>query len=71
MDNKIIIKVVSNNLKSARLKKGFLQSDVAELLNVERQTIVNWENKPQTLNIDKLLKLAKLYDCDVSYFFGI
>lgn len=71
MEGTINILVVSNNLKSARVKKGLLQDDVARLLGVSRQTVSNFEKNPSTLSLNKFLKLAEIYECPVSYFFGM
>lgn len=71
MEGTINALVVSNNLKSARVKKGLLQDDVARLLGVSRQTVSNFEKNPSTLSLNKFLKLAEIYECPVSYFFGM
>lgn len=71
MEGTINVLVVSNNLKSARVKKGLLQDDVARLLGVSRQTVSNFEKNPSTLSLNKFLKLAEIYECPVSYFFGM
>lgn len=71
MEGTINVLVVSNNLKSARVKKGLLQDDVARLLGVSRQTVSNFEKNPSTLSLNKFIKLAEIYECPVSYFFGM
>lgn len=63
--------VVSNNLKSARIKAGLLQDQVAERLGVSRQTVNTYENHPENLKLWQYMKLAEIYGCSVSYFFGI
>ena len=63
--------VVSNNLKSARVRKGMLQEDVARELGVSRQTENAYENKPGNLKLSQFMKLAEIYDCSIGYFFGI
>lgn len=62
--------VVSNNLKSARVRNGLLQEDVAKLLGVSRQTIISYENNPENLKLWQFNKLAEIYGCSVNYFFG-
>ena len=71
MEEKINTEIVSNNLKSARVKKGLLQDDVARLLGVSRQTVSNIERDPSGVTLSKFIKLADIYECPVSYFFGI
>ncbi|MBR6666855.1 MAG: helix-turn-helix transcriptional regulator [Clostridia bacterium] len=42
-------------LKQARNEKGLTQEQAAELLNVSRQTISNWENSKSYLEIPSFL----------------
>ncbi len=37
-------KITSKQVRDARLKKGLLQAEVAQLLGVTTKTISNWEN---------------------------
>ena len=69
MENNINVERVANNLRSARVRAGYNQADVAKLLGVSRQTVNNFETDPGSLNIRKLVDLAKLYGCHLSYFF--
>lgn len=71
MRGQIMKEIVSNNLKSARVKNGLLQGEVAERLGVSRQTISNWETDPTNLTLDRFSQLAEIYNCEVSYFFGV
>ena len=71
MEGTINVTVVSNNLKSARVKKGLLQDDVARLLGVSRQTVSNFERDPSGMTLSKFIRLADIYECPVSYFFGV
>ena len=36
---------IGQKLKEARMRAGFTQENIAEKLNVSRQTISNWENE--------------------------
>lgn len=71
MEGTINAMIVSNNLKSARVKKGLLQDDVARILGVSRQTVSNFERDPSGLALKKFIRLAEIYECPVSYFFGM
>jgi len=62
---------VAANLKSARVRAGLLQADVAERLGVSRATIVNYENEPTRMKLKTFMQLADIYGCNVSYFFGV
>lgn len=68
MDN-ISITNLRNNLKGYRVKNGYSQEDLAEVLNVHVSTIKNWEKQPNKMTFEKLAKLATLYKCDVKDFF--
>lgn len=50
------------NLKKSREKKKFSQNEIAEKLNLTRQTISRWENGRSFPDIDNLIKLSNLYD---------
>lgn len=53
------------SLKAARINAELTQKQVAENLNLCRQTIINWENNksksyPNKEQLDKILKLYKI-----------
>ena len=53
--------MIADKIKNARTIKKLTQEQVAEDLNVSRQTISNWENGETYPDIDKCDKLAKYY----------
>lgn len=59
------------NLKNARKKAGYMQREVAEILNFGKPATVSaWETGENTPTIETIIKLAKLYDCDAAYLIG-
>ena len=52
-------KMLSKNLKIFRKRKGLTQENVAEALNVVRQTISKWEKGISVPDADMLIKLAE------------
>lgn len=62
---------IGRRLKSERVKAGYNQTEVAEKLNVTRNTIQNWEHNPDSLSIGKYKLLADLYGCSLRNFFEI
>ncbi len=52
---------LGNRLLNLRKSKGLSQEDVAEKLNVSRQTISKWETDQSTPDFDKILPLCKMY----------
>lgn len=69
MNNTIHTELVSRAMKSARIKAGLLQEQVADALGVSRQTIINYEKHPENVTYATFKKLADLYGCGVPYFF--
>ena len=45
-----------------RKSKGLSQEEVAEKLNVTRQTVSKWETNQSTPDFDKIIPLCELYD---------
>lgn len=60
---------ISNNLKSYRVKMGYTQENMAELLGITRTTYCDYEVNPSKLNIEKLTNIAQILRCDLSSFF--
>lgn len=53
---------LGENLLKLRKKKGLSQEEVADKLNVTRQTISKWETNQSTPDFDKIVPICKLYD---------
>lgn len=53
------------NLKDLRIDSGLKAKKVAELLNVSRIQLYNYENNKSKVNEERLKKLSKIYK--VSY----
>ncbi len=52
---------IGKQLKDARKQSDLTQEDVAEKLNVSRQTISNWENEKSYPDIISIIELSDLY----------
>ena len=52
---------IGKKLKDARIKSGLTQEEIAEKLNVSRQTISNWENEKSYPDIISVIELSSLY----------
>ena len=59
-----------NRLKELRKAKGLRQTDLAELLEVTKLTIHNWENGVSSIKSDRLKKLCEIFDVDVPFLLG-
>lgn len=63
--------ILGERLKSARVKAGQTQEDIAKLLRVQRQVISYFENGSRTPNIDDLVKLAEIFGTSTDYLLGL
>ena len=54
-----------NNLKLFRKQNGFTQEEVAEKLNVSRQTVAKWESGETIPDIENCIALADIYGTTV------
>lgn len=69
MKNVINQAKVSEKLKLARLKRGLTVPEVAEALNVSRQTVYNWEKDASRIQLRTFTALSILYGVKTLYFF--
>lgn len=53
---------IGSKLKEARMNSGFTQENVAEEIDVSRQTISNWENEKSYPDIISVIRLSDLYN---------
>lgn len=58
-----------NNLSYARRCHYLTQEDLAELLNVSRQTVSQWENGIMYPRVEMLLKICLNLDIPIEYLF--
>ena len=58
--------MISRNLKSLRKKYQYTQDDIAEKLNVSRQSIAKWESGESTPDIYNCIKLAELFNVELN-----
>lgn len=62
---------MKNNIKVLRKAKHLKQEDVADLLNVSRQTINAIENQKYSPSLKLAIKLARLLDTTVEDLFAL
>ena len=53
------------SLKALRVNAGLTQQDVADIFEVSRQTILNWENGEETPKGVVVYAMAKLYKVEI------
>lgn len=62
---------MKNTLKVERAKKDMTQAQLADAINVSRQTINAIESGNYNLSTILALKLARLFDCTVENIFSL
>ncbi len=58
---------LKNNIKKLRISNGVTQSSLANYLNVERDTLANWEQGKFDVDNTSLQKIADYFQCSVDY----
>ena len=58
---------IGGKIKSARISANLTQEQVADFLNVSRQTISNWENGKTYPDIVSVVKMSDLYGISLDY----
>ena len=56
-----------NKLAKLRREAGYTQEQLAEMLEVSRQSISKWESDISYPETEKLIKLGELYNCSMDY----
>ncbi len=58
---------VGERLLKLRNEKGMTQEDLAEYLNVSRQSVSKWELNKTLPDVEKILQLSELYEVTLDY----
>ncbi|MBQ8546724.1 MAG: helix-turn-helix transcriptional regulator [Clostridia bacterium] len=58
---------LGEKLTKLRKEKNYTQEQLADILNVSRQSISKWESDIAYPETDKLIKLGELYECSMDY----
>ncbi len=58
--------MLNDNIKRLRKEKGLSQEELAEKINVVRQTVSKWENGLSVPDAEMLLKIADVLDTQIS-----
>lgn len=61
----------TKNLKEERIRREFTQQEIADILKITKQQYSLYETGKRTMPIEKIVKLAKLYDVSIDYLIGI
>lgn len=53
---------LGTNISRLRAEKRLSQGDLADILNVSRQSVSKWETDSSVPDLDKLVKLSRVFD---------
>jgi len=62
--------IINERLKNLRKAAGFTQSEIAEKINIKRETYTRYETGTITPPADMILLLAKILTCTTDYLLG-
>lgn len=62
--------MLSENIRVFRKEKGMSQEELAEKLNVVRQTVSKWEQNLSVPDSEMLIKIAEVFDVSVGTLLG-
>lgn len=63
--------MLSRRIKELRIAFGWTQVQLANKLNITKQTVSNWENDNIQPSIEMLVKLTKIFNVSADYLLGI
>lgn len=63
--------MLSKKIYELRLSFGWTQVQLANKLNITKQTVSNWENDNIQPSIDMLIKLSKIFGVSTDYLLGL
>lgn len=63
-----LLSTTAEKLKWYRLKNGYFQSEIADMIGISRSTYIHYESSSHKLyELDKLQLIADLYQVDIEY----
>lgn len=63
--------MLGEQIKKLRMNKGMSQVQLAEKLNVTKQSVSNWENEYIMSSVDMLIKIANFFNVSTDYLLGL
>lgn len=71
MENKPAREILAARLIELREARGLTQQELADKLNITRQSLSLYERAERTINIDLLLEISKVFDVSADYLLGV
>lgn len=63
--------MLGKRINELRIAHGWNQVQLAQKLNISKQTVSNWENENIQPSIEMLIRLAKLFHVSTDYLLGL
>lgn len=63
--------MLGQRINELRLAFGWNQVQLAEKLNISKQTVSNWENENIQPSIEMLVRIAKIFHVSTDYLLGL
>ena len=63
--------MLGQRINQLRIASGWSQVQLAEKLNISKQTVSNWENENIQPSIEMLVRIAKLFHVSTDYLLGL
>lgn len=63
--------MLGQRINELRIAFGWNQVQLAQKLNISKQTVSNWENDNIQPSIDMLVRLARLFHVSTDYLLGL
>lgn len=67
MDNTIKLREIGARIKKEREALSMTLEQLAEVLNTTRQSVSKWEKGLGTLDMDSVLRMCDLFECEIGY----
>ena len=58
---------IGEKLQQLRKDSNYTQEELADIMNVSRQSISKWESDVAFPETERLITLSKLYQCSIDY----
>ena len=63
--------MLGSRINELRIASGWSQVQLAEKLNISKQTVSNWENENIQPSIEMLVRIANLFSVSTDYLLGL
>ena len=63
--------MLGQRINELRIALGWSQVQLAEKLNISKQTVSNWENENIQPSIEMLVRISKLFHTTTDYLLGL